>query len=236
MAASEPYLLYDPVFNPAPAGTSSYVSSVTGYELGSSEDVSAVRLAEAKQLPVVSGAVPAVVGGATSLLGALGVSGGALATVTGIGAGVYGLLQALGLGEGGGILGNNLLGGDTSEVNGVTLGGPGLAEPGQNGQVLLKEWHVKYDWGTLQYYLVQTGPRSRKIAMYNTKTGKWKVWPWRKPYLAVIGKNMPRHQMITRLRKNLSRHKTDAKTILKYSDPLAYYRLSGYTVTKRRRR
>jgi len=119
------------------------------------------------------------------------------------------------------LLGNNLLGGDESVINGVNLGGPGLAEPGQGGQVLLKEWHVKYDWGTLQYYLVQTGVRSRKIAMYNTKTKRWKVWPWRAPHLAVIGKNMPRHQMIVRLRKNLMRHSHDAKTILKLTNPKA---------------
>jgi len=155
---------------------------------------------------------------------------GALA---GIGSAIYGILQALGLGEGGGLFGNNLLGGDEFMLGGIPFGGPGLPEP--PAQYVLKEWHVSYPWGRLQYYLVQLPRGGRKIAMYNTKTGKWKVWSWRKPHLAVIGKNMPSHKQLTRLRRNLSRHRVDASTILKYTDPVGYAKRLGYRKYRRRR-
>lgn len=150
-----------------------------------------------------------------------------ITTVLGIAGAAYLGAQALGLGEGGGLFGNNLLGGDTSMIPGtpIQLGGPGLAEPGPGtGWLLLKEWHVNYDWGRLQYYRIQkVGSRGKNsniwIAVYNTRTKQWKAWRWVQPRLAVIGKNMPRHQMLTRLRRNLSRHSADARTLLKITSP-----------------
>jgi hypothetical protein len=137
----------------------------------------------------------------------------ALAGVAGVAAGLFGIAQGLGFGEGGGIGGNNLLGGDNSYINGIPLGGPGLAEP--PASMVIKEWHVSYDWGRLQYYLVQMPTGGRRIALYNTRTKKWKSWPWRKPLLAVIGKNMPSHKQLTRLKRCMVRHRADAKTIMK---------------------
>lgn len=173
------------------------------------------------------GAVGAI-GGLADMLG-LGSLGGILGTVGAAGAGIYGLLQALGLGEGGGLFGNNLLGGDTSYLGGVPLGGPGLAEP--PSQYVLKEWHVNYDWGTLQYYLVKMPGQSRKIFLYNTRTKSWKWWTFRTPRLAVIGKNMPSHKNLVRLRTNLKKHATDARTLLKLTSPT-----SLRTPRRRRRR
>lgn len=168
-----------------------------------------------------------------------GAGVGMIPKIVGGAAGLYGMLQALGLGEGAGLFGTDLLG-DVGGGGGgvpsasprppVDLGGPGLKEPG--GQALLKEWHVKYDWGTLQYYLVRSGTGRRYIMLYNTRTGKWKWWAWRTPRLAVIGKNMPSHKMITRLRRNLSKHRADADTLLKLTSP-SY---QAYKSRKRRRR
>jgi hypothetical protein len=147
--------------------------------------------------------------------------------VAAAGAAVYGGLQALGLGEGGGLFGNNLLGGDDFSLGGLDFGGPGLPEP----KAPYTEWHT----GNKQFYHVpqytSTGKYAgAKIAMYNRDNKKWKVWRLPKPHLAVIGKNMPRHQMITRLRRNLSRHTADAKTILKLVSPnsLATAKSRGY--------
>lgn len=170
------------------------------------------KAAEPQQLalPAITAAVPAAL---TAVAGAVP----ALAGVAGVAGAVYGGLQALGLGEGEGLFGLDVLGGDTQYVGGVPLGGPGLAEP--PAEYLLKEWHVNYDWGRLQYYLVKMPGQSRKIFMYNTKTKRWKWWVWRTPHLAVIGKNMPSHKMITRLRRNLSRHTADARSILKITSP-----------------
>jgi hypothetical protein len=181
-------------------------------------------------LPSVSALAPAA---ATALAGAGGVLG-TVGTVAGLGLSIYGLLQALGLGEGGGLFDNNLLGGDEFEMGGVEFGGPGLAEPLEP----YTERHVDINGGRLQYYYMpqytKTGKYAgMKIAMYNTVTKKWKVWRLPKPSLAIIGKNMPRHQMLTRLRKNLSRHRTDAKTILKFTSPKDYMTLTGHTVIKR---
>lgn len=137
--------------------------------------------------------------------------------------------QALGLGEGEGLFGNNLLGGDNSMMGGVPFGGPGLAEP--DAKYLIKEWHVNYDWGRLQYYLVANpSGKGRKIFLYNTKTKKWKWWSFRTPRLAVIGKNMPSHKQITRLRRNLSKHRADADTILRLTSP----KYAAYKSRKRR--
>lgn len=165
-----------------------------------------------------------------SMLPALAGVGGTIGTIAGIAGAGYGALQALGLGEGGGLFGNNLLGGDTSYINGIPLGGPGLAEP--PAEMVEKEWHVNYDGFKLQYYLVRMPSGGRKIAMYNSKTGKWKAWSWRTPRLAVIGKNMPSHKMIVRLRKNLSKHRADAETLLKLTSP----QYAAYKTRKRRRR
>lgn len=41
----------------------------------------------------------------------------------------------------------------------------------------------------------------------------------RTPSIAHIGKNMPSHKMLTRLRRNLKKHADDARTILKIVNP-----------------
>jgi len=69
----------------------------------------------------------------------------------------------------------------------------------------------------LQFYLTINDRGTKRIYMYNQRTKGWKTWPM--PRLAVIGKNMPSHQMITRLRRNLKRHSDDAVTILKLTAP-----------------
>jgi len=118
---------------------------------------------------------------------------------------------------------------------GVPFGGPGLAEPG--GKYLLKEWHIRMDSKDgdfdLQFYLTINERGTKRIFMYNQRTKAWKTWPM--PRLAVIGKNMPSHQMITRLRRNLKRHKDDANTILKLVDPTGYAKRLGYRKYSRRR-
>lgn len=163
-------------------------------------------------LPAVVSTLPALLGGAASALPALG-------TLAGVAGGVYGILQALGLGEGGGIGGINLLGGDEFTMGGLTFGGPGLSEPGQGDFKLVKEWRS----GEKQFYYlvprVATDKRRPRGAMYDRVTGTWKVWVWPKPRLAVIGKNMPSHKMITRLRRNLSKQRADADTILRLTSP-----------------
>ncbi len=102
---------------------------------------------------------------------------------------------------------------------GVPFGGPGLKEPG--GKYLLKEWHIRMDSKEgdfdLQFYLTINDRGTKRIFMYNQRTKAWKTWPM--PRLAVIGKNLPRHQMLTRLRRNLKRHQADAVTILKLVAP-----------------
>lgn len=163
----------------------------------------------------VTAAVPLL----QELLAALGIGGsaaGALATVGGVAAAGYGAAQALGLGEGGGLFGNNLLGGDDFELGGVQFGGPGLSEP----LVPYKEWKV----GNTQMYAIpqytSTGKyRGMKVFAYNTVKKTWKYWFMRKPSLAIIGKNLPSHRNLVRLRHNLMRHKHDAVTILKLTSP-----------------
>lgn len=111
--------------------------------------------------------------------------------------------------------------GGIMETTPVPIGGPGLAEPGKPH--LIKEWHITYPKGRIQYYLVQrVSPRgriTRYIMAYKTWDGTWKWWVWRTPALAVIGKNMPSHKMLTRLKNNLKRHTTDARTILEVTSP-----------------
>ena len=164
-------------------------------------------------------AAPAAASAVPIALGAVGAAVPALAGVAGAGAALFGIAQALGFGEGEGIFGLDVLGGDEQYRSGIPFGGPGLAEP--PAQWVEKEWHVSYDWGRLQYYLVRMPSGLRKIALYNTRTKKWKIWTWRTPRLAVIGKNMPSHKMITRLRRNLKKHSADARTILKMTNPTA---------------
>jgi len=105
------------------------------------------------------------------------------------------------------------------EQYGVPFGGPGLKEPGK--PYLLKEWHIRMDSKEgdfdLQFYLTMNARGTKRIFMYNQRTKSWKTWPM--PRLAVIGKNLPSHQMITRLRRNLKRHTADARTILKLVSP-----------------
>ena len=161
-------------------------------------------------------AIAPVIGAAA---GALGLATPAwLTAILGAGAAAVGGAQALGYGEGGGIFGVNLFGGDEFTMGGVEFGGPGLPEPTQP----YTEWHS----GNKQFYHMSQYTAAgkyagAKVAMYNKDTGKWKVWNLPKPHLAVIGKNMPRHQMLTRLRRNLKRHTSDAKTILKLTQPSA---------------
>jgi len=144
-----------------------------------------------------------------------------------------------GLGLGGLFGGEDEVGPELSPTGGmpVPIGGPGLAEPGS--PYLIKEWHVTYPKGRIQYYLVQraslSGAIQRYIMAYKTWDGTWKWWRWRSPALAVIGKNMPSHKMITRLRRNLQKHSADAKTILKLTQPLAYAKSVGYRKYGKRR-
>lgn len=177
----------------------------------------------------IIGALPAVTGAAGALGLPAGIAGllGTLGGLVGVGAGIF---QALGGGEGGGLFGNNLLGGDTMNLGGVEIGGPGVLEP--NKSMVIKEWSVSYNWGKLTYWLVRRTTGSRIIIMYNSRTGQYKYWPFRTPKLAVIGKNMPSHKMVVRLRKNLSKHSADARTILKMTSPTS---LKGYSKPRRRR-
>ena len=105
------------------------------------------------------------------------------------------------------------------EQYGVPFGGPGLKEPGK--PYLLKEWHIRMDSKEgdfdLQFYLTMNARGTKRIFMYNQRTKAWKTWPM--PRLAVIGKNLPCHRMITRLRRNLKRHTADARTVLKLVSP-----------------
>lgn len=167
--------------------------------------------------------------GETSLAG-LGTT--ALAALSGLGIsipepittalGLFGIgyagAQALGLGEGGGILGNNLLGGDTIYVGGIPLGGPGLAEP--PASMIEKEWETVQGGTKCHFWLVRMpDSKRRRVYMYNFSTQRYKYWTIRKPSVAYIGKKMPSHKMIVRLRKNLSKQSADARTILKITSP-----------------
>jgi len=157
--------------------------------------------------------IPGAIGALPGALGALGLSLPAwLAAILGVGVAGYGAYQALGGGEGGGLFGLNVLGGDQSMLGGVPFGGPGLAEP----LLPYKEWHITINGVTLQFYSVKTA-RGRKMFCYNTKTKEWSHWTPQK--MAVIGKNMPTHRAMVRLRHNLHRHTADARQILKITSP-----------------
>ncbi len=181
----------------------------------------------------VMAAIPAALGAAGLTMPAW------LAPILGAAGAGYGIWQALGGGEGEGLFGLDILGGGNGggngggSVNGIPLGGPGLAEP--SAKTVLKEWHVSYNWGRLQYYLVQKPGSGRWIALYNTRTKKWKAWPWRKPHLAVIGKNMPSHKQLTRLKRNMARHRADAKTIMKLTGGMPGQAHHGAHTTRKHR-
>ena len=183
-------------------------------------------------VPIAEAGVPmGLIGGAAMLLPriaprvapfvqrALPWIGGAAA-----GAGVAGMLD--GGGNGGGVV---------PYEGGVPFEGPGLREP--SAQFVVKEWKRRVDSRegdyNLQFYLVKMPSRPYRIYMYSQRTGAWKSWGLPRP--AVIGKNMPSHKMITRLRRNLKRHEADAKTITKIANPLAYARQLGYRKPRRRR-
>jgi len=175
--------------------------------------------------------IPGLVGGG-GLLGLLGQLGG-------IAAGAYGLWEAIGGGEGEGLFGLDLLGGDTkggttqmetgSYVDSIPLSGPGLAEP--PAAWIEKEWTITAGGTKCQYYLVRMPTGGKRIAMYNFNTKSWKSWRVRKSSnVAYIGKKLPSHRMLTRLRRNLGKHSSDARTILKITSP------SSLATSRRRRR
>ncbi len=129
-------------------------------------------------------------------LGALIAANPALSALLGGGAAALG---------GAGLV-NYLFGTETVQTNGgtLTLGGAGLKEP-----VAVKQWVAN----NAQFYLLADG----RIAVYSRKTGKWKTY--RPQKMAVIGKTMPSHRMITRLRRNLKKHTADDRTILGITSP-----------------
>ncbi len=179
----------------------------------------------------------AVSEGGVTEAGLFGLIGPAVALASKVWPWVGGAIAGLGLG--GMFGGDEAPGTELSPTGGMPapLGGPGLKEPGS--PYLIKEWHVTYPKGRIQYYLVQrmglNGAISRYIMMYKTWDKTWKWWRWRAPHLAVIGKNMPSHKMITRLRRNLKRHKADARTITQLTDPVGYAKGLGYKKYKRGR-
>lgn len=205
------------------------LAQVPGVGLGAGALVGGVALPGGggeENIMGLAGAIPAAASAAGIALPAW------LLTALGLAGAGYGIWQGLGGGEGGGLFGNNLLGGDDFTMGGLEFGGPGLPEP----TAPYKEWHV----GNKQFYYVPqysptTGKFTRaKVAMYNKDTKLWKVWTLPKPHLAVIGKNRPSHRMLTRLRQNLRRHVADSKTILQVASPAYYAKTHGYY--KRRRK
>jgi len=180
--------------------------------------------------------MPGILPALGAAVGALGITmPGWLAAILGVGAAGYAGYQALGGGEGGGLFGMNILGGDEFGMGGLEFGGPGLPEPTEP----YTEWHV----GNKQFYYVKqynaSGSfKNGKVAMYNRDTKRWKVWTLPKPSLAIIGKNRPSHRMLTRLRRNLSRNTADAKTILKITSPRSletYHKPGGRYVRGKKR-
>lgn len=174
--------------------------------------------------PVMEAGVGALIPAAISMIGRF------WPTIAGLGAGL-GLSSLFGdEGEGEAV--------STATATPVPLGGPGLAEPGK--PYLLKEWHINYPKGRAQYYLVQrfspSGRTARYVMMYKTWDKTWTWWRMPRPQLAVIGKKLPSHRMLTRLRRNLSKHTADARTILKVTSPASYLKMQGYRKYTRRRR
>jgi len=186
------------------------------------------RIQRTQRYAMAQGAQPQVLGGGVPMAGAAALLPGVLGTIaTGAVAG-WGAYQALGGGEGEGLFGLNLLGGNGGYIPGtnVPLGGPGAAEP--PAAWIEKEWQVSYNWGHLNYYMLRLPNGTRRIAMRHGVTGKWKSWVWRAPHLAVIGKNMPSHKQLTRLKRNLKRHTADARTILQIASPASFAKVQGY--------
>lgn len=182
-----------------------------------------IRTLEAQgiETEILAGAVPIGPGGLLPLIPRVIAGAGAL----------YAGAQALGLGEGEGLFGMDVLGGGGQQPivpGGVPFEGPGLREP--SAEYVVKEWKRRIDSRdgdyNLQFYLVKMPGRAYKIYMYSQKTGGWKSWGLPRP--AVIGKNMPSHRMLTRLRRNLQKHAADAKTILQVASPTAYAKQLGY--------
>lgn len=171
--------------------------------------------------PVNVAGVPAIAGAVAGLAGAGGIVGG----VAGLAGAAYSIWQALGGGEGEGLFGNDLLGGGDvsgvgtgSWIDGIPLGGPGLAEP--PAAWVEKEWQITAGGTKCQYYLVRLPQGGKKIAMYNARTKAWKSWRVRtSSNVAYIGKKLPSHRMLTRLRRNLGKHSADARTILRITSP-----------------
>lgn len=147
----------------------------------------------------------------------------AVATGVGIAGAAWGLLQALGLGEGEGIFGFDVFGGDTGvlQVPGqdIPLQGPGLAEPEPKYIV----WEKHYPWGNMYRLNI----RGKTVMARWSRTKGWKTWVPMK--MAVIGKKIPTHKSLTRLRRLLKKHQDDAKTILKITQPSA---LTAYATRK----
>lgn len=191
---------------------------VGGYDRQIPPPADGVQEASLGALIPAAGAAASALGLPTAVLTALGIAGAG-----------YGLYQALGGGEGGGLFGLDILGGSDYEymMGGVPFGGPGLAEP----LMPYKEWHITTNGTRLQFYSVETG-RGKRLFCYNTNTKEWSTWRPHRP--VVIGKKLPSHQMLTRLRRYLKKHSDDANTILKITQPASYLKAKGYYKRKRR--
>jgi len=191
------------------------VGGGVGFDPNRGFDPALIRAAGANPLALIGAA-----GGLAGLIRAVptianlirGIPGGGLAGIGAAAGGLYGLAQGLGLGEGGGLFGLNLLGGDDFVMGGVEMGGPGLAEP----KAPYREWRI----GNKQFYAIRPIRKGSgtKIIMYDRESKRWRYWTL-KSNNAIIGKNMPSHRMLTRLRRNLSKQSADAKTILKITSP-----------------
>ena len=152
---------------------------------------------------------PLAMGAGGVLVAALGQAGQA----AGAGAGTGQILAAGALGGAGALAMSN--GNGKVSIGGVPLGGPGLAEPPAN--MVAKEWKIRFDSKqgdfNVQYYQLIDG----RMMSYNQRTKRWHIWRPKK--MVVIGKKLPSHQMLTRLRRYLKKHADDAKTILKITNP-----------------
>ncbi len=184
-------------------------------------DIRTLREAGVPEPQIMAGAVPIGPGGLLPLVPKILAGGAAL----------FAGAQALGLGQGEGVLGVDLFPGDGQqqiEPGGVPFVGPGLREP--SAEYVVKEWRRRVDSRdgdyNLQFYLVKMPGRAYRIYMYSQRTRGWKSWGMPRP--AVIGKNMPSHKMLTRLRRNLKKQAADAKTILQVASPTAYAKQLGY--------
>ncbi len=188
-------------------------------------DIRTLREAGVPEPRLMSGAIPIGPGGIVAAAGRY------LPQIATGAAALYAGAQALGLGEGEGLFGTDAFpgdGGQQIEPGGVPFVGPGLREP--SAEYVVKEWRRRVDSRdgdyNLQFYLVKMPGRAYRIYMYSQRTRGWKSWSMPRP--AVIGKNMPSHKMLTRLRRNLKKQAADAKTILQVASPTAYAKQLGY--------